>query len=208
MGRIKNFQIDPEKLLDCVYVVLRERGLGGLTLDAVASTAGISKGGLIHHFPSKRALLEAVVRREVSQFEAEYRRNLQTQASAVGASCRALLATFQPIFELESSLDWAKSDMAIYAASMEDPELVRPFSELMKQIAAELEEDGIGRFQARMILAAVVGLYHEVAQPVTFSRPISREIYVSLKDHVDALAEAAAKKTSAPRRRSVLVPRS
>lgn len=205
MGRIKNFQIDPDKLLDCVYVVLRERGLGGLTLDAVASKAGISKGGLIHHFPSKRALLEAVVMREVSQFETEYRRRLNEEKSGPGARARALLSTFQPIFEPENSLEWAKSDLAIYAASIEDPDLVRPFSDLMKAIAAELEDDGMEPSDARLVLAALIGLYHEAAQPVTFSRKASWDIFLSLKTHVERLTTAASSQGAA--RSPVLVPR-
>jgi AcrR family transcriptional regulator len=34
-----------------------------LTLDEVAKTAGVSKGGLLYHYPSKEALLTAIVER-------------------------------------------------------------------------------------------------------------------------------------------------
>ena len=206
MGRIKNFHIDPDKLLDCVYVVLRERGLGGLTLDAVAATAGISKGGLIHHFPSKRALLDAVVDREARQFEEEYRSSLARQVSGPGARCRALLEVFQPMFEKDASTEWTKTDLAVYAASMESPELVRPFSELMQKIAGELEADGISVTQARLFLAVLIGLYHEAAQPVAFCRETSREVFLSLKSHLESLITAAHPAKGAPRRVEVLVP--
>lgn len=51
------------RLLDVAAQTLRDQGMAGLTLDAVAKEAGVGKGGLLHHFPSKDALVEAVLRR-------------------------------------------------------------------------------------------------------------------------------------------------
>lgn len=39
-----------------------EQGLANLTLEAVAKAAGVSKGGLLHHFPSKQSLLDGLIR--------------------------------------------------------------------------------------------------------------------------------------------------
>jgi len=43
-------------------------GEGTLTLDAVARRSGVSKGGLIHHFPNREALVEAIVDDLIQQF--------------------------------------------------------------------------------------------------------------------------------------------
>lgn len=48
------------QLLDVTARICSESGTGHLTLDAVAREAGVSKGGLLHHFPSKQALLEGL----------------------------------------------------------------------------------------------------------------------------------------------------
>lgn len=65
---------DPETtrnaLLDATIMVLRERGAAHLTLDRVAEVAGVSKGGLLHHFRSKRALLAATVERAATDLDA------------------------------------------------------------------------------------------------------------------------------------------
>jgi AcrR family transcriptional regulator len=50
------------QLLDVAARLCIEHGLHALTLDAVAREAGVSKGGLLHHFPSKQALLHALSR--------------------------------------------------------------------------------------------------------------------------------------------------
>jgi len=52
-----------DAMLDAAEVVLTEQGAWRLTLDSVAEQAHISKGGLLYHFPTKDALLQALVDR-------------------------------------------------------------------------------------------------------------------------------------------------
>ncbi len=48
------------KLLDAFVTILLEQGERAATLEAVAAAAGVSKGGLLYHFPSKDALVEGL----------------------------------------------------------------------------------------------------------------------------------------------------
>jgi len=48
-------------LLEVAEKTIREKGLAGVTLDGVAKAAGVSKGGLLHHFPNKQHLIDAVI---------------------------------------------------------------------------------------------------------------------------------------------------
>lgn len=57
------------KLLDAASAVSRRDGPQALTLDAVAAEAGVSKGGLLYHFASKRELLDGVVKRWLDEFQ-------------------------------------------------------------------------------------------------------------------------------------------
>ncbi len=50
-----------EPILEAAGRVIAEIGARHMTLDAVAREAGVSKGGLLYHFPSKEALLAAMV---------------------------------------------------------------------------------------------------------------------------------------------------
>jgi AcrR family transcriptional regulator len=59
-------------LLDAAVAVIRRDGAQALTLDAVAAEAGVSKGGLLYHFKSKRQLLDAMVARWLDEWEAEF----------------------------------------------------------------------------------------------------------------------------------------
>ncbi|MDB5970788.1 MAG: TetR/AcrR family transcriptional regulator [Hydrocarboniphaga sp.] len=55
-----------ETMLDAAVAVALEQGAGKLTLDAVARRAGASKGGVMYNFPTKEALLEALLERLTS----------------------------------------------------------------------------------------------------------------------------------------------
>ncbi|WP_166355593.1 TetR/AcrR family transcriptional regulator [Phytoactinopolyspora limicola] len=61
-----------DRILDALQEILTEAGLPGVTLEAVADNAGISKGGLLYHFPSKEAMLDAFVQRMCDTAEAEF----------------------------------------------------------------------------------------------------------------------------------------
>jgi AcrR family transcriptional regulator len=53
--------------LDAADALLAEEGIAAFTLEAVAARAGISKGGLLYHFPTKEALLAGLMRRCLSE---------------------------------------------------------------------------------------------------------------------------------------------
>jgi AcrR family transcriptional regulator len=60
-----------ERLLRAAAAVIRRDGPQALTLDAVSAQAGVSKGGLLYHFPAKNALLDALLAWWWERFEDE-----------------------------------------------------------------------------------------------------------------------------------------
>lgn len=59
-----------ERILEALEVVLIRGGSHAVTLDAVASEAHISKGGLLYHFESKQALFDGLYIRMAERSEA------------------------------------------------------------------------------------------------------------------------------------------
>lgn len=59
-----------DALLDAAETLLCEQGTQALTLSAVAERAGVSKGGLLYHFPNKEALIKGLVERLIEEFDA------------------------------------------------------------------------------------------------------------------------------------------
>jgi Bacterial regulatory proteins, tetR family len=83
-----------EVILDAVCRLVSQRHVLP-SLDAVAAEAGISKGGLIHHFRSRAALLEGVVDRELDRVDAAL-----TEAADRGSAARTWLELALPDTEL------------------------------------------------------------------------------------------------------------
>jgi AcrR family transcriptional regulator len=50
-----------KQLLEAATKLIRQNGFGGLRTIEVANVAGVSRGALLHHFPSKHALVVAVL---------------------------------------------------------------------------------------------------------------------------------------------------
>jgi AcrR family transcriptional regulator len=88
MGRI-----DPDALrntlLDAAEAVVVEQGIASLTLDAVAREAGMSKGGLLHYFPSKDRLVEALVMRSADGWRGCYLAAYERTPGGPGRVARA-----------------------------------------------------------------------------------------------------------------------
>lgn len=58
-----------DRILEAAERVVAEVGAARLTLDVVTQAAGVSKGGLLYHFPSKESLLGALAQRYVESME-------------------------------------------------------------------------------------------------------------------------------------------
>lgn len=52
-----------DRILDAAHELVLAQGFSATTVDAVLEAAGASKGAFFHHFPSKRALGQALVER-------------------------------------------------------------------------------------------------------------------------------------------------
>lgn len=73
-----------EHILDAYVDLLIHTGERAATLDAVATAAKVSKGGLLYHFSSKKALLEALAERTVTLAEEDFATMAQAPEGASG----------------------------------------------------------------------------------------------------------------------------
>jgi AcrR family transcriptional regulator len=59
------------RLLECAARLIVDQGLPSLTLENVAREAGVSKGGLLHHYPGKTALIDGLFEEVVDWFDSQ-----------------------------------------------------------------------------------------------------------------------------------------
>jgi AcrR family transcriptional regulator len=60
-------------ILEAALRLFGEAGFGAVTVDDIAAAAGVAKGAVYHHFPSKEALFEAVFERASADLAARIR---------------------------------------------------------------------------------------------------------------------------------------
>lgn len=125
-------------LIDCAARIAAEDGLGRLTLEAVARAAGVTKGGLLHHFDSKQALIAALFADLLGKLGDEIAQSMETDSKAEGRFTRAYVrACFADRLIGAQSL-WAALSVAI----LSEPALRALWSDwLDEQLTAHLQTD-------------------------------------------------------------------
>ena len=145
--------------------MLLESGIASLTLDAVAEAAGVSKGGLIYHFPGKDALVSAMVERLVATFEARMAAH-RAGDPGPGSWTRGYLAASLPALGSPGDADAAR-EAALLAALGHAPALIAPYAARQEAWAAAQREDGIDPLAAYLARLAADGLWMNEAFGVT-----------------------------------------
>ena len=147
-----------DRLLEAAAALAVRRGSKDLTLDAVAEAAGVSKGGLLYHFPSKDALLTAMIERMVARFAAEHAEALAREpVGEPGRWTRALLTSFFLVPEREMA-ERHRQCGALLAAVAENPRLLDPVRAFYRAWRQEVERDGLPPEKALLALAAMDGV--------------------------------------------------
>ena len=97
-----------ERILTAAAEVARRQGVADFTLDKVAETAGVSKGGLLYHFPSKDDLIVALLDQTLRATELEIEARAAEMGGEPGAFAVAYLEYVRepnrPDIEFASSL--------------------------------------------------------------------------------------------------------
>lgn len=142
------------RVLQAAGQVVLQRGVSGLTLEAVADAAGLSKGGLLYHYSSKDALVTAMVRYLASDTDERIAEH-QLDDRAPGGWTRGYLQT--------CAMDGADAEgrlaTAILAAGATDPGLLAPLRERQAGWRQALGDDGIDRITAHVVRLAADGLW-------------------------------------------------
>jgi AcrR family transcriptional regulator len=118
-------------LLDCAARISAEQGLPAVTLQAVADAAQVTKGGLLHHFASKQALVQAVFRDLLDRLDEQIDRLMEEDPDPHGSFTRAYIRAFASTQgEGEGLIDnWN----ALPLSSLTDPEMKATWSQWYSQ---------------------------------------------------------------------------
>lgn len=149
---------------------LQRRGVGALTLESVAHEAGVSKGGLLHHFPSKDALSEAVLRQLFSDFDRRTADYYDREPPGPGRWLRAYVrATYE-----ENPLPLELATLLLVAVS-ENDRLLGLIQADAERWQLRLSEDGLPAARATVIRQAADAYWTERLLGPSYSTPEARQ---------------------------------
>lgn len=89
--RKKQPEVVRRALLDQAARITLEQGLSKVTFQAVADATGVTKGGVMHHFATKNALVLEVFNDAMAKFEAEVDAAMVKDAVSYGSFTRAYI---------------------------------------------------------------------------------------------------------------------
>jgi AcrR family transcriptional regulator len=181
-----------DAILAAAEAVVLRQGAAHLTLDAVAGAAGVSKGGLLYHFPSKEALLQGLIAQRIEQCEEDRRR---AQARFPGDQAGLLKAIVEA--GLKDDAPSRQINAAALAAVANDPRLLRPVKDHNRTLFRELA--AFANFErASVVVLAVHGLW--IMETLQASPLTPRQRARILKELL-RLAESAAAPEGGTRRK-------
>jgi AcrR family transcriptional regulator len=140
--------------LQAALTIIARDGPARLTLDAIARESGMSKGGLTHQFPTKEAVLKALLEHQIEHFEDFTARYL---AEAGAASAQPQLAA--QIATLREAITQPHSvALAILGALTQDPGLLSQIRDASGKAVDAIKTEAADPQLALMRWSAAQGL--------------------------------------------------
>jgi AcrR family transcriptional regulator len=195
---MRNSQRTVATILEAAERVIVQSGVEKATIDEVAREAGVSKGGVLHHFPSKDAIVVGLVSTLVSKFEAEVCAQQALDPEPKGSFTRAFLNTVT-----KSDDHCSEVFFALKAAFHNCPALQQLQRDAHLRWQARIEQDGIDPVCASVVRLAADGLWlaklHRVAVPSDKFRRAVIDYLVALTRTGNVQNKAAAKSAKSGR---------
>ncbi|MFH0752974.1 MAG: TetR/AcrR family transcriptional regulator [Candidatus Omnitrophota bacterium] len=142
-----------EIIIDAAEAVVMEMGATHMSLDEVSKKAGVSKGGLMYHFPNKDSLLKAMIQRLVAQF---YMDRDVTLGQLKKSPARILKANI--LTALQPNIKRQRMGLSILVVAAHNPELLESLKEAYRQHLKDINDSGLDFERAAIISLATDGL--------------------------------------------------
>ncbi|WP_442512048.1 TetR/AcrR family transcriptional regulator [Novipirellula sp. SH528] len=146
------------RIIDSVMQLILQGGLPAVTLSAVCRKAGLSKGGLMHHFPTKEALIEAFLQQSVRDYLDLVQQTTDQHAAGAGKRAKAILELFlgEPK-DCEPGMDGDCA--AVMVALIQGSGGKSLVDEVYQTLFDLIRNDGLSRDLADLIVVTIDGVW-------------------------------------------------
>jgi AcrR family transcriptional regulator len=163
-GLLRDSQRTVAVILEAAERVIVHSGLEKATIDEVAREAGVSKGGVLHHFPSKEAIIVGLLESLIEKFEADVLARQALDPEPKGSFTRAFLNAVT-----EKNDHCIEVSFALKAGFRNCPALQELVRSANVRWQDRIEQDGIDPVCASVVRLATEGLWlaklHRVTVP-------------------------------------------
>lgn len=160
-----------KRLLTAASELVEEEGVVKLTLEAVAQRAGMSKGGLLYHYPNKKALIKGMVEDWSNNYFESILTLVNDDKVDKGKWSRAYVTSTY------SDIDNNKHLSSIMAAMFYNPDLLDVFRKQYDNLLEELSNDGIDLVKATIARLSIDGLWFS---EIFGMKPLSKELQIQV----------------------------
>lgn len=168
------------EILDAALRVIEEGRVTAVTFEAVAEAAGLTKGGLLYHFPTREAMLQALHEHLASHWEA----SLVEAAGepAAQATDQERLAAYSRVATQSAT----RAELLLMLETVNEPPMHAPWEAVLERWTPPIPEDGdLSRAAVTQLIArlAADGLWlHESLAGTPLSSTTRRAVAEYLVD--------------------------
>ncbi len=164
-------------MLDVAAKLCAEVGIANATLEAISQRAGVSKGGLLHHFPTKQALIVALVDKLLDDLSASIERYIAKDPDPAGRFTRAYLLASLEFQKSPDAEHW--NTLGLMLAT--DPEMrARWLSWLSEQISRHGKSEET--IECLIVRMAADGVWFSAAVGISSVQRKQQQVFVETLD--------------------------
>jgi len=162
-------------LLDAALTIVGEQGLSALTYDKLVEISSVSRGGVMHHFPTRRELLVAVVDEAAARLRASLKMDDGNLTPAQRLDVYVESVAGHP----------SMNRNALTLSLAENPELLQSWRDMQRELDDSMRAAGGSVELALARRLALDGLWwQQVVDPDRFSDEQRRELLSAVKNWV------------------------
>jgi AcrR family transcriptional regulator len=139
-----------ERLMGCMMDIVRDEGAGALTYDNLVAKSGLTRGGVMYHFPSKESMLQGLVdhyvHRELGKVEERWEKHGKTPDGLLKA-------------ELECAIEVDDKDQQISVSLLpvviQNPAMMNEIQKIVEERYQNLDQTSVGFEKAAITLLVI-----------------------------------------------------
>lgn len=191
-----------EKIFQAAMRLAARDGLLNLTLDKVAEESGLSKGGVMHHFATKDALLHGVISHFSEGIERTLTRLVAEDTNPTYRWVRAMMRVCGPRcpeaapgeagaaasdFESPETLD--RFFLSLLAAAVHNPEVLKPVLAIGQRLRGRLTANPEEGMEQLLLWLAVDGLFlWRFVGLVHDDDPLIEQVFAAVSHRIETLS--------------------